>query len=392
MRSKNLKPIPVIQRLVAIVVAERLFVEIAEQMERFDAHIGSTDSAFQEGPEVFESVCVNLAVNVLFGVIYYAMSVVLCEPIIGLQRIAVESRTSSNVVSDLILNRFLFAIGNDCESNFTTALQHSHNDSLILPASSSDPAFADIDVHVAGFSTDKSLVYFDGFPFAAEFQERLALHGETDTVHHEPCRLLSDAESAAYFIGTNPVFAVGDHPQRHEPLVQADRGILENSSDLGAELSMSVNALALPFALISEENHAFAATGRAANTLGPAQQNHELEAIVGVGEVDDGFLKCLWLFHVSHQRQNSLEALICQVYYCPNLGLLLVHEFRSTSLNKDRQAQNADDWQQFVNSFPELDATPCGENQIVGPIEVPGGGLVPGGVPLYLGKLVTHLA
>jgi hypothetical protein len=73
------------------------------------------------------------------------------------------------------------------------------------------------------------------------------------------------------------------------------------------------------------------------------------------------------------------------------LGLFLVHEFRSTSLNVDKLTQNATDWENFVHAFPELATARIEENQILGPVSVPGGGRVPHSVPLHLGKLVTEL-
>lgn len=73
------------------------------------------------------------------------------------------------------------------------------------------------------------------------------------------------------------------------------------------------------------------------------------------------------------------------------LGLFLVHEFRSASLNSNRLAQNATDWENFVRAFPELAAARIEKNQILGPVSVPGGGRVPHSVPLHLGKLVTEL-
>jgi hypothetical protein len=72
-------------------------------------------------------------------------------------------------------------------------------------------------------------------------------------------------------------------------------------------------------------------------------------------------------------------------------GVLLVHEFRSASLNKDKVTQNATDWQHFVHAFPEVATARIEENQILGPLSVPGGGRVPNSVPLYLAHLVTEL-
>jgi hypothetical protein len=73
------------------------------------------------------------------------------------------------------------------------------------------------------------------------------------------------------------------------------------------------------------------------------------------------------------------------------LGLFLVHEFWSASLNRGRLKQNATDWENFVHAFPELASARIEENQILGPVLVAGGGRVPHSVPLYLGKLVTEL-
>ena len=73
------------------------------------------------------------------------------------------------------------------------------------------------------------------------------------------------------------------------------------------------------------------------------------------------------------------------------LGLFLVHEFRSTSLNRNQLKQNGTDWQNFVQAFPELTTARFKKNQILGPVLVPGGGRVPHSVPLHLGKLVTEL-
>jgi hypothetical protein len=73
------------------------------------------------------------------------------------------------------------------------------------------------------------------------------------------------------------------------------------------------------------------------------------------------------------------------------MGILLVHEFRSASLNTDKLTQNATDWGNFVHAFPELATARIEGNQILGPVSVPGGGHVPNCVPLYLGELITNL-
>lgn len=317
MRSKFFKPIPVVHRLLAIVVAECLFVEIAEQVERLDAHIGSVDPALQERPEIFESVGVNLPLDVFLSVVNHFVAVLLRQTVIGLERIAVERGSSSNVGADLFLDCFLAAVGNDGEANFATAFQHSHHGGFVLAASSGDSTLALIDVHVASLAADESFIHFNLFAVLTELQKGFALHGKTDAVHHKPCGLLSDTKGAAHFVGTDSVLAIGDHPQSGKPFIEPNRRILEDSSNLRAELPVMVDALALPLSLIGEEVGVLASASGAGNAFRPAQFNHELEAVVGIGEVDDGFLKCLWLGHVRHQRQDSPEHVICQVYYCP---------------------------------------------------------------------------
>ena len=48
----------------AVVVTKGLLIEVAEEMERFNAHIGSADAALQQAPEVFQTVGMDLPVDV----------------------------------------------------------------------------------------------------------------------------------------------------------------------------------------------------------------------------------------------------------------------------------------------------------------------------------------
>ncbi len=41
----------------ALIIAECLFIQVAEQMEGLDAEVGAFQSAFEQAPEVFDSVC-----------------------------------------------------------------------------------------------------------------------------------------------------------------------------------------------------------------------------------------------------------------------------------------------------------------------------------------------
>jgi len=60
-----------------------------------------------------------------------------------------------------------------------------------------------------------------------------------------------------------------------------------------------MDALALPLALILEEHNVIATAGRANHgAIGPAQTDHEVEAVIGVREVEDGLLEGFGFFIV----------------------------------------------------------------------------------------------
>lgn len=117
----------------------------------------------------------------------------------------------------------------------------------------------------------------------------------------------------------------------------------------------------------------------------PERIRHLSQALFG-REPDEAIRKLRYqLLHaaaatVIEARENRAE-----------VGLLLVHEFRSMSLNRNKLTQNATDWQNFAQAFAELSTAQTEENQILGPVSVLGGGRVPRSVPLYLGKLVTEV-
>ena len=71
-----------------------------------------------------------------------------------------------------------------------------------------DSPMVNVGVHVASLSADESFVNFDFASASAKFQKRLSLHRETDSVKHEPCGLLSDAERTVDFVGANTIFAI----------------------------------------------------------------------------------------------------------------------------------------------------------------------------------------
>jgi hypothetical protein len=87
-------------------------------------------------------------------------------------------------------------------------------------------------------------------------------------MQNKPCGLLSDSERSAYFVATDSIAAVYEHPKRGKPLVQRDRGILKDGPELHRELFVAV--FTLPAALRLEVIMLFVAARGALGAIRPA--------------------------------------------------------------------------------------------------------------------------
>lgn len=65
-----------------MVKPERLFIDVAEQVERLDADVGAFQRTLKQAPEVLQPVRVNLPTDVLNRVVNDGVLIV-CQPLIG---------------------------------------------------------------------------------------------------------------------------------------------------------------------------------------------------------------------------------------------------------------------------------------------------------------------
>jgi predicted RNA-binding Zn-ribbon protein involved in translation (DUF1610 family) len=122
------------------------------------------------------------------------------------------------------------------------------------------------------------------------------LHRLTNTMQHEPCRLLGDASATRNLVRRDAIFAVGNHPSDHHPLVEGQSGVLKDRPNLEAELLLA--SIAFPDAASLDECMFLrSAAGTRDQTVRPAIVDGIGESAVFIGEVNDGFLKCLRVFH-----------------------------------------------------------------------------------------------
>ncbi len=150
--------------------------------------------------------------------------------------------------------------------------------------------------HVAGLAADECLVCLDLSAVTANLEQRSILHSEPDAMEHEPCRLLNNPKRAGNLARRNSIFRTGDDPHGRKPLIESKRGVFENGSDLYGELLPCVLGLALSKPVSGDEFNFLAPAGGTDNALRPTLSREECEAFIGIGEVDNGFLKCTRLF------------------------------------------------------------------------------------------------
>jgi len=244
-------------------------------------------------------------VDILDSMIDNLMCVVGCETVIREQEVSVEGRTGLDMLPYLGLQDGLATARDDARTNLPAALKNAHDGNLVFGASSGDAAVTDAHMHVSRLAADKGFICFYFAATPADLEQRAVLHGETDAMEHEPCRLLSDAQSAGQLAGRNAILAVGDNPDGGKPLLKSKGRIFEDGAHLGGELASRVRTLALPLVLLRKEGYIVPPASRADDAVLPPMRHHVLAAVDRIGEVDNSFLKCARAFH--NQRIEVLS-------------------------------------------------------------------------------------
>ena len=277
-------------------------------MERFHAHVGSLERAFEQTPEVFQPVGMNVAFHIGYGVVDHLV-LKLIKTLVGFQSISEDRGASKDVIAEFALQGFLFGVVYDLgahpASALSAAFQNAHHGSLVLAASASNAPCPYMAVHVARLAADESLVCLD---LARQFIADLFLMGETNPVKHKPCGFLADSQAPVNLPGRDAVLGVGDEPHSGKPLIEADGRILENGSDLDGKLTARMMGSALPSEMLCEKTDTGAAASRALHyAVWPALFGQIFEAVLRAGKVYDGLLKSadLRVFHVFSMSETG---------------------------------------------------------------------------------------
>src|SRR5882762_9218608 len=268
-------------------------------MKRLNTNVGSTNAALEKAPEVLKAIGVNHPIDVLDGMVHHAVRVIRFQSLIGEQQIGIDVAASLDMLADFSLQNLFLATRDNRNANFAAALKDADDSHLVFGSRPGDPTGLDTQVHIPSLATDEGFVHFDASAtLAAQLHHGAVLHCLADAVKHEPCRLLSDAQGAGNLAGANAVLRSGDNPDSGKPLIQTERGILEDRSHLRGELALGMAALALPFLLGCKVGNILASACGALDAFGPTVNNHVLKAVIRIREVNDSVLQCLWPFHV----------------------------------------------------------------------------------------------
>jgi len=274
-----------------MVESERLFIKVAEQMKRLNAHIGAAQGSLHEAPKVLNAVGMDDATDVFFGVIDNLVNVGVGQVRIGGQGVGKHFAARDHILPDFGGQARASAVRDDASPNRAMTVwpmpsQETKHGGLVDSTCPGDLGDTLVFVHVTGLATDECFVHFN---LPTEWDGELVLHSEPDAMHHEPSGLLGDAQGATDFIGGNAILVIDDHPHSGEPFVQPERAILEDGPNLDRELTLGMPALATPKTPSSDKANLNATAGWAGNTVRPAENHHKGKASVGISEIPDGF-------------------------------------------------------------------------------------------------------
>jgi hypothetical protein len=273
-----------------VVVPERLFVQVAEQMERLHADVRAVQLPFYQTPEIFHRVRVDVSTCVLYGVIHNGVLVVASQSIVGFQRVTEERRASLYVLTNLAMEFMLPPVRNGKGADVSAALYHSKGDSFVFPARTGDYLRSALRVHIAGLATDERFVNLD---FTLQLGCGFVLHGFTNPMEHEPRRLLSQSEITGDLATANTIPAVGNQPHGGKPLVETDGRFIQYRSNLNGELFPARGRFALPDTAGLEEHRFLGPAVGALRSVRPTLRREVPERVVGISEVNNRFSQCL---------------------------------------------------------------------------------------------------
>lgn len=94
-----------------MVVTEYLLDNVLIKMKWLDRNVGAFKTAFQERPEVFDAVCMNLPVHISDSMVDNAVGVSAPRFVIGDRAVCVDGRAEADIAEHILLQGFALDVG-----------------------------------------------------------------------------------------------------------------------------------------------------------------------------------------------------------------------------------------------------------------------------------------
>src|SRR5207247_3490959 len=100
----------------------RSLVQVTVKVLRLDRVMRPIDHPLEQGPEVFQPVCVDAIPNVAFGVIDDLMDVIRLQPLVGQRRVGIDRGARSEARAYSLLERHLAGAWDNLRAMLAVAL------------------------------------------------------------------------------------------------------------------------------------------------------------------------------------------------------------------------------------------------------------------------------
>ena len=298
-------------KVLAVVVAEHLFVKVTEQMKRLYADIGSIQTALEKAPEILDALSVYAAFDIAFHVVDDVVSEVRREAHVTNELVGHQFGTFRHSLTNGFMRNGFVASGSDFRTYFSATFQHPVHYGLAVTTLHSDTVTETTAlrlVHVPRLATDECFVNFHLCSGTSDLgAEEFVLHSQTNPLEHKPSRFLAYLHVPRNLVATDPVLAIRQHPRSGEPLVQRNWAILVDRSDLNRELALGMMATAFPSAPFWVELADLfgPATGTSDLAVRPSPYRQVINTVIRIREVNNRFLKAgRFGFHCVFHDQN----------------------------------------------------------------------------------------
>ena len=270
-----------------------LLIQVAVQVERLHADVGAFDGALEQRPKIFNPVCGDMIPDIFLGVVNDLVDVGVLQTPVADILIRVDFAGRLNTLADFLVQCGSLRVREHRGLHpafplVLAAFEQPHDGRLACTAGPGDlPGLHGL-VHEPRLAVDEGFIRFD---LAGQATGGAVLHGVPNPMQHEPRGFLGHAERPVQLVGRDPVLAVGEQPDRGQPLAQRDRAVFHDRADLDTELPPGMFGFALPALLLGEIVDLGIPAGRAGDALRPALGDQVVDTALLVTEKGDGLLE-----------------------------------------------------------------------------------------------------